>query len=71
MATKASAKSYTIFSDNPKMDTSGMAGKPKQWPEPRAYTPPPMTIEDIMEEHEKKTNKRPETDDSNTRCGRD
>lgn len=69
MATKSSTKSYTIFSDNPKLDTSGMAGKPRPMPELSTYTPPPMTIDDIMEEHEMKTNKRPETEDSNMRCG--
>lgn len=62
MATKKATKSHQIFSDNPKMDTSGMAGKPKPL-EVYAYTPAPMTIDDIMEEHEKKTNKRPEMDD--------
>lgn len=56
------SKPYTILSDNPKMDTSGMAGKPKPM-EVYAYTPPPMDIEDIMEEHEKKTSKKPEMDD--------
>jgi hypothetical protein len=56
------SKPYTILSDNPKMDTSGMAGKPKPM-EVYAYTPPPMDIEDIMEEYEKKTSKKPEMDD--------
>lgn len=55
-------KPFTILSDNPKMDTSGMAGKPKPV-EVYSWTPPPMDIEDIMEEHEKKTNKKPEMDD--------
>ena len=70
MATKSSSKSYTIFSDNPKMDTSGMAGKPRPLPAPSPYEPPPMTIDDIMEDREMKTNKRPEAEDSNMRCGR-
>lgn len=55
-------KPFTILSDNPKMDTSGMAGKPKPV-EVYSWTPPSMDIEDIMEEHEKKTSKKPEMDD--------
>lgn len=62
MKASKNSKPYTILSDNPKMDTSGMAGKPKPM-EVYAWTPPPMSIEDIMEEHEKKTSKKPEMDD--------
>jgi hypothetical protein len=60
-------KPYTIYSDNPKMDTSGMAGKP-QTMEIYEYKQPPMTIDNIMEEVEKKTNKRPEVEHSNMKC---
>lgn len=61
-AKQKSGKSYQLFSDNPKMDTSGMAGKPKPL---RVYEwkMPAMSIDDIMEVHEMKTNKKPETDD--------
>lgn len=55
-------KTSQIFSDNEKMDNSGLAGKPKEY-EPSEWKPPVMTIKDIMEVHEKKTNKRPEMDD--------
>ena len=62
MATKKATKPYTVFSDNEKMDTSGMAGKPRpmltfEW------KPPVMTIKDIMEVQEMKTNKRPESEE--------
>lgn len=57
-----SGKPYTVFSDNPKMDTSGMAGKPKPV-EVYEYKMPSMSIEDMMEVHEMKTAKRPEMDD--------
>lgn len=62
MATKSSRKPFTIFSNNPKMDTSGLAGKPKPI-EVYEWKQPPMSIKDIMEVHEMKTNKRPEMDD--------
>lgn len=62
MATKKAMKSYKIFSDNPKMDMSGLAGKPKQY-KPVEWKEPAMTISDIMEVEEHKTNKRPDTDD--------
>ena len=68
MKVPAAKKSYTVFSDNPKMDTSGMAGKPKQYDMEYEYKPPMMDIDDIMEMHEEKSNKRPEADDSNMRC---
>ncbi len=55
-------KDYTIFSDNEKMDTSGMAGKPKPM-EVYKWKPPVMTIEDIMEVQEYKTSKRPDTEE--------
>ena len=58
-----SGKQFTILSDNPKMDTSGMAGKPRPMPT-FEWKPPVMTIKDIMEVHEKKGNKRPETEAS-------
>jgi hypothetical protein len=56
-----SGKQFTILSDNPKMDTSGMAGKPRPMPT-FEWKPPVMTIKDIMEVHENKTNKKPETE---------
>ena len=62
MKVNQKAKPFTILSDNPKLDTSGMAGKPKPM-EVYAYVPPSMSIDDIMEEHEKKTSKKPEMDD--------
>lgn len=62
MKVSKKSKPFTILSDNPKMDTSGMAGKPRPM-EVYAYTPPPMSIGDIMEEHEKKMAKKPEMDD--------
>jgi hypothetical protein len=55
-------KDYTIISDNEKMDTSGMAGKPKEY-EPMEWKQPVMTIKDMMEAHEHKTNKRPDMED--------
>jgi len=62
MAKVKVTKTSKIFSDNEKMDNSGLAGKPKPM-EMYAWKPPVMTIEDIMEVHEKQTNKRPEMDD--------
>ncbi len=55
-------KDYTIFSDNEKMDTSGMAGTPKPM-EVYKWKRPVMTIEDIMEVQEYKTSKRPDTEE--------
>jgi hypothetical protein len=55
-------KDYTIFSDNEKMDTSGLAGKPKEY-KMSEYKPPVMTIEDIMEVQEYKSAKRPDTEE--------
>lgn len=44
-----SGKAYEIISDNTKMDTSGMAGKPAPMEiYIGSYTPPPMTIEQMM-----------------------
>jgi len=63
MATKKSGKAYTIISENPKMDTSGMAGKPRKFPAPVEWTPPPMRLKDMMEEIEMKNAKRPEPKD--------
>ena len=62
MATKKVTKSHKIFSDNPKMDMSGLAGKPKPM-EVYAYKPPVMNIDDIMEVEEYKTSKRPDTEE--------
>lgn len=56
------SKTSQIFSDNEKMDNSGLAGKPKEY-EPLEWKPPVMNIKDIMEVQEKKTNKRPDMDD--------
>jgi hypothetical protein len=39
-----------------------MAGKPRPM-EVYAYTPPPMSIEDMLEVQEHKTSKKPEMDD--------
>lgn len=39
-----------IFSDNPKLDTSGMAGKPLPLPG-WEYTPPMMGTRDMVEAH--------------------
>ncbi len=55
-------KTSQIFSDNEKMDNSGLAGKPKEYA-PLEWKQPTMTIEDIMEVREMKTNKRPDMDD--------
>jgi len=56
------AKPFTVMSTNPKMDTSGMAGKPRPM-EVYAYTPPPMSIDDMLEVQEYKTSKKPEMED--------
>lgn len=58
-----SGKQFTILSDNPKIDTSGLAGKPAPMEiYDLEYKMPPMTIKQIMEVHEMKTNKKPETE---------
>ena len=53
------SKSYTIISENPKMDTSGMAGKPAPL---RVYEfkMPTMSLGDMMEAREMKQAKKPE-----------
>lgn len=68
MATKKSGKAYEIISTNTKMDTSGMAGKPMPMPSLSKWTPPPMTLEQMMEEREKKTSKKPEPEDDMECC---
>ena len=55
-------KTSQIFSDNEKMDNSGLAGKPKEYPS-MEWKQPVMSIEDIMEVQEYKTNKRPDTEE--------
>ena len=55
-------KSYTIISENPKMDTTGMAGKPKEYA-PIEWKPPAMSLADMMEVREHKQAKKPEMDD--------
>jgi hypothetical protein len=62
MAKVKVTKTSQIFSDNEKMDNSGLAGKPK----PMGiyeYKMPPMDIDDIMEVREHMANKRPDMDD--------
>lgn len=55
-------KTSQIYSDNEKMDNSGLAGKPCPMDMyMNAYKPPVMGIEDIMEVRESKTSKRPDT----------
>jgi len=60
MATKKSGKAYTIISENPKMDTSGMAGKPMEWDMAVEYTPPPMNLQQMMRKRAKAECKKPE-----------
>jgi hypothetical protein len=55
-------KTSQIFSDNEKMDNSGLAGKPKPM-EMYQFKMPAMSIEDIMEVREYKTSKRPDTEE--------
>lgn len=63
MSKSKSGKPFQVFSDNPKMDTSGLAGKPAPMEMYMVeYKMPPMTIDQIMEVREMKTNKRPETE---------
>ena len=60
-----SGKQFTILSDNPKMDTSGLAGKPAPMElYEMEFKMPAMNIKQIMEVHEKKGNKRRETEAS-------
>ena len=60
MSKSKASKSYEIISTNPKMDTSGMAGKPKEFEMMTMYKPPVMTIDDMLEAKEYKTSKKPE-----------
>jgi len=55
-------KPYEVISENPKMDTSGMAGKPAPL---RVYEfkMPSMSLRDMMEQRERKAAKRPEAED--------
>jgi hypothetical protein len=62
MAKVKVTKTSQIFSDNEKMDNSGLAGKPRPMGV-YEYTPPPMKIDDIMEVREHMSSKRPDTDD--------
>ena len=62
MAKVKVTKTSQIFSDNEKMDNSGLAGKPRPLGV-YEYTPPPMDIDDIMEVREHMANKRPDMDD--------
>lgn len=62
MKVNQKAKPFSIMSTNAKMDTSGMAGKPKPM-EVYAWTPPPMSIDDMLEVQENKTSKKPEMED--------
>jgi hypothetical protein len=62
MSKSKASKAYEIISTNPKMDTSGMAGKPKEFEmmSMMTYKPPVMTIGDMLEAKEYKTSKKPE-----------
>jgi hypothetical protein len=62
MAKVKVTKTSQIFSDNEKMDNSGLAGKPRPMGV-YEYIPPPMDIDDIMEVREHMSSKRPDTDD--------
>lgn len=62
MQQRKQGKPFQVMSTNPKMDTSGMAGKPKPLGI-YVWTPPPMDIGDMLEEVEKKTSKKPELED--------
>ena len=56
-------KPYEIISDNPKMDMTGMAGKPAPMEMyMHGYKMPNITIKQMMEAREMKTNKKPEMD---------
>jgi hypothetical protein len=59
MKVSKAAKSYEIMSENPKMDTSGMAGKPMPMD---MYTyemkMPTMNLREMMEMKAKKDSKR-------------
>ena len=46
---KSKSKPYTIISENPKMDTSGMAGKPMDFSSMvMEYKAPPMPLSMMM-----------------------
>jgi hypothetical protein len=60
---KRNGKPYTNYSDCKKLDTSGMAGKPVEVEFSVEYKMPEMTVRDMLEKREKKTNKREEMDD--------
>jgi hypothetical protein len=55
-------KTSQIFSDNEKMDNSGLAGKPRPM-EIYQFKMPAMSIDEIMEVREYKTSKRPDTEE--------
>lgn len=59
MKVKKAAKSYTIYSANEKMDTSGMAGKPAPM-ELYTYelTMPKMNVREMLEVKERKEKKK-------------
>jgi hypothetical protein len=63
MKMKSGGKPHKTFSDCAKLDTSGMAGKSVEFEISYEYKPPKMTVRDMLEVEEKKTNKRPEMDD--------
>jgi len=49
---KSKSKPYTAISDNPKLDTTGMAGKPMDYCGAEGeYKPPPMTVMQMMDRH--------------------
>lgn len=65
MSKSKASKAYEIISTNPKMDTSGMAGKPKEFEMmSMMYKPPVMTIDDMLEVKEHKASKKPEMEDN-------
>jgi hypothetical protein len=46
---KPKGKQFTVISDNPKMDTTGMAGKPMDYSDMMVeYKPPPMSLRQMM-----------------------
>lgn len=55
-------KPYEIISENPKMDTSGMAGQPMPMPT-YEFKMPSMSLRDMLEQRERKAAKRSETED--------
>lgn len=60
MKEKKSTKPYVIFSENEKMDTSGMANKPMDFSEMvYEYSPPKMPVQQMVQKYsEKKGNKK-------------